>query len=198
MKKNTLTILLILFFYLRLTGQNNNESSKIIFNTGFEYIEPSHNNRQIKTTSVHFLYGWQYFQKTPLTIYVGTTLTYAYGSIIQLDENFNDVISKNNAFGIGPVFNIQFEPFIFEGFSISPYFSGGFILYSEKFPHGGDIYNFIWKAGGSLHYRLNNKFKINLSLIWMHVSNGQGLTPKNPSYEGFGINLSLTKFLKQE
>lgn len=31
----------------------------------------------------------------------------------------------------------------------------------------------------------------------MHVSNGQGISNKNPSYEGLGVNISVTKYRYQ-
>ena len=90
---------------------------------------------------------------------------------------------------------MRYQPFVYRGFSISPDFSGGLIFYSDKFPHGGDIYNFMWRMGGAVHYRFNKKYAINLNVKWMHVSNGQGLGPQNPSYEAWGIGFGFVKYL---
>jgi len=177
-------------------GQNTGgKDLKPILEGGIEYLYPIHDNRQIHTISCNFLYGWERFDKHPFTFQFGLTATRAWGNIIQLDSSFSEVKTDNKAIGIGPVFVVEYEPFVYKNFSVSPVFSGGIILYSNRFPHGGDIYNFMWRFGGAIHYGLKNKTKISLSGKWMHVSNGQGLSPKNPSYEGMGIEISITKYL---
>jgi len=70
---------------------------------------------------------------------------------------------------------------------------GAFILYDEEFPAGGEHYNFMWRAGPTLSYSFGHAYGIGVSYRWMHVSNGQGLTPNNPSYEAKGIGIQLRK-----
>lgn len=162
-----------------------------------EYLFPTDIDRDIQTVAFNILGGMEFFKKMPLSIYGGVTGTYVWGTIVQWDDNFNDVTYKNKTFGIGPVFLIRYEPFSYAGFSISPDFGGGVIFYLEDFPYGGDFYNFMWRVGGSINYRMdNNKYAFNLNAKWMHVSNGQGLGPHNPSYEAVGLGLGLARYFK--
>lgn len=126
---------------------------KILTNieVGLEYYTPIHNNRQIKTISADFLYGWESLKKTPFTFNFGGTITYAWGEITQLNQNFKEIVYQNKAAGIGPIFLVRIEPFVYQKFSFSPNFKGRILLYSKKFPFGGDIYNFMWRFGGAIH-----------------------------------------------
>ncbi len=163
---------------------------------GIEYYSPTSLSRDIQTISMNFLYGWERTRKFPLTLGGGITLTHAWGSIIQLDDNLNDVEFENSASGIGPIFCLKYELLRFQNWSVAPDFLGGVLLYSEKFPAGGDIYNFMWRLGGMLTYKVpESSTSLGISYRWMHVSNGQGLTPKNPSYEGAGVGFSFIKYL---
>ena len=65
------------------------------------------------------------------------------------------------------------------------------MVYSDRFPPGGDYYNFTWRMGGSLHIRLTDTVTLTAGARWMHVSNGQGLGRHNPAYESVGFPLGL-------
>ncbi|HEY0262789.1 MAG TPA: hypothetical protein VGB95_07165 [Chitinophagales bacterium] len=159
-----------------------------------EYLTPSHTYRNIQTTSINIWGGAEFFRKTPLTICGGITATYAWGNIKQWGNNFQEVTYKNQAFGIGPAFLLRFEPFVYKGFSIAPEVSLGVILYTQHFPYGGDIYNFMSRVGGSINYHINKKYAVNLNGKWMHVSNGQGFSEHNPSYEGWGFGVGFARY----
>jgi hypothetical protein len=161
---------------------------------GAEYMVPYHRNRQVQTVSADVLLGIQFFRKVRLSLYAGVTTTYAWGNIIQWDNNFKDVVYLNAAFGAGPAFLIRAEPVISKHVSLSADIHGGLILYSSRFPYGGDIYNFMWRLGPSVIYRITDQYSITLGLRWMHVSNGQGLGPQNPSYESFGANVHFIRY----
>lgn len=152
---------------------------------------PVHASRSIQTISSHFLAGAEFFKKTPFTVYVGITTTYAWGTIVQFDNNLKEVEYENNAFGIGPLFLLRFEPFVYKDFSVAPELTGGLIFYTNRFPYGGDIYNFMWRMGLTATYRITQKFAVLANVKWMHVSNGQGLGPQNPSYEAWGPGMGF-------
>ena len=154
-----------------------------------EYLVPTMDNRQIETVSLNMLYGWERKWRIPFVFKVGVTLSYAWGEITQLNEN--------DAFAAGPVFLSRIRLPIAKKVAFSPSFSGGILLYSEDFPFGGDIYNFMWRMGGTLDWQLNKYDQLNISVLWMHVSNGQGLNPGNPSYDGAGINVGYSKGLRR-
>ncbi len=165
-----------------------------LYECGIEYLAPTNSNRQIDTWSGNLFAGVQFFEKCPLRIYGGLTMTHANGE--QLDDQKTGVVYYNNVAGAGPVCHMRFEPFIYKGLSFSGDASGGIIFYTEDFPVGGDFYNFMWRRGFSLNYHFNNMFALNLNFKWMHVSNGQGLGPQNPSYEGKGFGLALSGYFK--
>lgn len=129
----------------------------------------------------------------------GLTATYARGTIIDWYSYTPPFIyHKTSAFGAGPVIHIQKEVFIKGRFSIEADASGGLILYNKRFPFGGDVYNFMFRGGGLLVYRMNDKFSIQAGYKWMHVSNGKGLGAFNPTYEGTGISVTLTRYFFRE
>ena len=118
----------------RLTAQ----TFKLKLEPSIEYLIPTDSDRNIETLSANLLLGLELFPRSPLSIYAGVTMTYAWGNIRQW-ENDVKIQHENKAVGIGPVFLLRFEPFIYYGFSISGDASGGLIFYSTDFPFGGDI-----------------------------------------------------------
>ena len=167
---------------------------RIKFEGGLEYIVPYDASRQIRTVSINLYPGVQLFQRVHLSLHAGITATYAWGNIIQWDQNFQNVTYQTAAFGIGPGILIRFEPLIVGRFSLSVDVAEKLLFYTAHFPAGGDIYNFMSSLGGSICYRVSKRDKVSFGGRWMHVSNGQGLNQHNPSYEGAGVNLSVIHY----
>lgn len=164
---------------------------------GAEYLYPIHDNRQIETLSFNVMHVWERWRDHPFTFGTGLTFTGVRGEITQHDDNWQRIVSDTAAIGLGPIFRVKFEPFVYRGFSPGAGVSGGLILYSDHFPPGGDIYNFMWRADVSLNYRGDdNRSFFSISWKTMHVSNGQGISDKNPSYEGDGLELSWGWYLE--
>ena len=161
---------------------------------GAEYMAPYDASRMIRTVSLNVYPSVQFFERVHLSIGVGITTTYAWGNIVQLGQNFQPYTLQTAAFGIGPGFLIRFEPLIVGRFSISLDVNEALILYTENFPAGGDVYNFMSRLGGSICYRVTRRDKIALGGRWMHVSNGQGFTQHNPSYPAGGANISVIHY----
>lgn len=163
--------------------------TKLEFST--EYLRPIHENRQIDTRTLNLLFGWERWPEHPFTFLFGLSLTHAAGEISQRDENFTERVLPSEATGLGPVFKVKFEPFVYRRLSAGAEIWGGVILYSDHFPAGGDIYNFMQRAGFSVSYRTRDgRHQVQASWKWMHVSNGQGIGDYNPSYEGSGPGVS--------
>jgi len=173
-------------------GQNTHTNIRF----DLEYLRPTQDNRNIKTLSLNWLFGRGRFANNPFKLGYGITTTYAWGSIIRDDESHQKVELENKAFGIGPVFQLRYELFINDRFSISPEFLGGLIFYSSKFPAGGDIYNFMWRIGTTVNYRFSNsKYTLGVGVKWMHISNGQKFFPKNPSYNARGFGFFVARYI---
>jgi|GEM_PF-872308 len=165
------------------------------FEIGGEYLVPTRYSNEIKTLSIHGFYWKKYFKKSSIMISAGITGTYAWGYSTQWESISDSTVKvvdyKTSAFGIGPIFQIDPTIVKIKRFKLNVEASGGVILYNRHFPYGGDIYNFMFRTGPSVIYKLNNNNSIKIGYRWMHVSNGQGMGNHNPFYEAQGINVSF-------
>ena len=151
-----------------------------------EYYLPIGEDRQIHSVFVNGLFGVEVIPGI-LILAGGVTVTGAWGSIVQWNDDFEDVRSDTLVGGVGPLFLIRCEPFHVGRFGLALDVAGAIVLYTRRFPPGGDIYNFTWRLGGALEVRATESLTVTAGVRWMHVSNGQGLGPQNPSYEGVGF-----------
>jgi lipid A 3-O-deacylase len=177
------------------TGKNSVDADR--YRIGIEYLYPTEESRDIQTINLNVYRRIGEFRPAKLAFYAGITATYASGDITQLEGELDqgtlrEVNYKNEAAGIGPglladlcFLNLGSFSFHFAG-------SGSFLLYDKQFPAGGDRYNFMWRGGAFLHYAIGNNQELGLGYLWMHVSNGQGMGPHNPSYDAQGMNLTFS------
>jgi lipid A 3-O-deacylase len=196
-----ITLLLLLFIFQGYTqpgqlsdsaGLNKSYSSKLEF--GAEYLVPTRFSNKIETISFSAFFWKKHFKSISVMFNVGVISTFGWGNIVQtkeISETIIDVTSyKSSAFGLGPALQTQFAPIQIKRFSLVLEVNGGFILYTNRFPYGGDVYNFMFRTGPSLTYRIKNNSFIKIGYRWMHVSNGKGYGPQNPFYEAQGVNVS--------
>ncbi len=125
------------------------------------------------------------------------TATFASGEITQLEGELNqgtlhDVVYSSDAVGIGPGVLTSLHLWQIGKLSLNLEGAGSFIIYNRDFPAGGDWYNFMWRGGPVLKYSIYQDHEIGLGFKWMHVSNGQGIGPQNPSYDGQGLNIQYS------
>ncbi|MFZ2323616.1 MAG: hypothetical protein WAV89_07965 [Ignavibacteriaceae bacterium] len=178
------------------TTSNNFESSSLpikFLEFGLEYYSPSHWNRQIKTININGFIGKEFVQSIGLHLFAGATITHAWGNIIAVNKNNKEEKFQTSAMGIGPVVLVRVQPLSIGRFSFSVDGLGGIILYNKSFPPGGDYYNFMFRLGGTIAFYLGNDLNLNIGLRRMHISNGQGVGPFNPFYEGTGLSLNIYK-----
>ena len=146
----------------------------------WDYTTTNNNERYLDTTSLHILK-----QIAPThhhkTLYRGITVTRPRGDIIWEYEEHN-----SSAVGIGPVYLLRYEKPQSGKLSQAFVLRGGFILYNKKFPYGGQYYNFMWRIGPQLIYKMNEHSSITVGYTLMHVSNG--LRTHNPGYDSHGIS----------
>lgn len=165
---------------------------------GAEYLTPTRYVNQIKTISLHGFFWKKRFENISIKISTGFICTYAWGTSRHFKELGDSVIlvtsHKTSAFGAGPVFQVDPTIMKFKRFSVIAEANLGVILYSNRFPYGGDVYNFIFKAGPSLDYKISEHSSFRVGYRWMHISNGQGNGNHNPFYEGYGLNVSFLTF----
>ena len=162
-----------------------------------EYLSPTKDDRNIETVNFDFNVLAAEIEKLNLSTYVGVVGTYATGDITQLEGDINqgtlrEVNYKNSAFGVGPGILLSFRLIEIGNVSFSLNGSGHFILYNKRFPAGGDYYNFMWRGGPVIEYKISGNKSVGVSYQESHVSNGQGVSPDNPSYDASGFALRYT------
>jgi hypothetical protein len=178
------------------TTSNNFESSSLppkFLEFGLEYYSPSHWNRQIKTININGFCGREFIQSIGLQLIVGVTITHAWGNIIALNKNNKEEKFQTSAMGIGPVVLVRVQPLTLGRLAFSVDGIGGIIIYNKSFPPGGDVYNFMFRLGAAISYNVCKDLNLNIGLRRMHISNGQGVGPFNPFYEGVGLSLNVSK-----
>jgi hypothetical protein len=86
----------------------------------------------------------------------------------------------------------------FPNWPVQPYLrlSAGFLLFLRgPFLPGGDFYEFILGYGAGLAIPIGARVSVMGDLQVVHLSNGQGLGPFNPAFDGYagliGINYAL-------
>jgi len=175
------------------TNHTTVEPTNNFWELGLEYYSPSHWNRQINTINLNGLIGKEFVPKIGLQIFAGITITHAWGNTIMVNELLKEVQYETSAIGIGPVILFRLQPLTISNFSFSIDALGGIILYNKSFPPRGDIYNFMFRLGGTICFYLGDDFSIKLGLRRMHISNGQGVGYFNPFYEGEGLSLNILR-----
>jgi hypothetical protein len=183
--------------YAQTATQDNNhttvEPSNNFLELGVEYYSPSHWNRQIKTINLNGLIGKEFIHPVGLQIFAGATITHAWGNVILVNEFLKEEQYETSAMGIGPVILFRLQPLSIGNFSFSIDALGGIILYNKLFPPRGDVYNFMFRLGGTIIFYVCHNYSLNFGLRRMHISNGQGVGSFNPFYEGEGLSLNLSK-----
>ena len=173
------------------------KSGKVTARIAMEYLYPTEDSRNIETTNLNAYIRIKKPKNVNLSILAGLTATYATGDITQLEGEFSEgtlreTNYKNTAVGIGPGILLDLRLWQGNKFSLHLDGSGSLIFYSEDFPAGGDRYNFMWRGGPVIRYDIGNGHDIGLGYLWMHVSNGKGLSADNPSYDAKGLGLQYS------
>ncbi len=160
-----------------------------------EHLWPIDDSRRIKTTSANAWIGRGILHQSWLAWRAGVTATWATGYILQFDDQFRDIRFDNAAAGVGPSLALRLQTPELARLVVGVEGSGGLIFYTRRFPAGGDIYNFMWRAGPSIECHVAERWWLGAGFRVMHVSNGQGLGPQNPSYEARGAVIWLGRSL---
>jgi len=87
----------------------------------------------------------------------------------------------------------------FPDWPVRPYarLSAGFLLFLRgPFLPGGDFYDFILGAGGGLEISVAAQVTLFGELTVSHLSNGQGVGPFNPAYDGWGALAGVNVLLQ--
>ena len=160
-------------------------------------LDPTKADRRLETINVHALLREVRFDTLPLAVPFGVTLSRVTGFITQLEGDFNrgtlhEQASESSAWGIGPVVQQRVKVLRWSAFTLRADLGEGALWYNRDFPYGGRRYNFMLQAGPTIGYApATGCLRASIGYRWMHVSNGGGLGPQNPSYGAAGVMLGL-------
>jgi len=158
---------------------------------------PVERERKIRTTNLDFLFRIKRFDIPDFKFYGGFTLSRSLGAItLQTGSSqagtLKDETFDSAATGAGPVLAIRTEFAHSGNVSASLDGSAGVLLYDRDFPGAGaSRYDFMFRYGPTLSYRLNDRQELSVTLRGMHVSNGQGFHPHNPEYNAAGVGVQF-------
>ena len=162
-----------------------------------EELGPVKRNRRIHTMNLHFLFRMKSFDIGMFKLYGGLTLSRARGNISFTTGSAEagtlmDEVFDSAATGAGPVLAIRTEFARSGNVSASLDGSAGVLLYDRDFPGAGaSRYEFMFRYGPTLSYRLNDRQELSVTLRGMHVSNGQGFHTHNPEYNAIGLGVQF-------
>ncbi len=159
-------------------------------------IGPVESDRKIRTTNLDFLLRITRFDSPECKFYGGLTVCRARGTITRRTGSvqagtLRDETFDSAATGAGPVLTIRAEFARSGDVSASLDGSAGVLLYTRDFPAGASRYEFMFRLGPTLSYRLNDRQDLSVTLRGMHVSNGQGFNRHNPEYNGIGVGVQF-------
>src|SRR2546425_12174418 len=157
-----------------------------------EELGPIKRNRQIHTTNLHFLFRMKSFDIGDFKLYGGLTVSRARGTISYRTGSLEagtliDKSYDSTASGAGPVLAARVGLARGRNLSASLDGSAGVLLYDRDFPAGASRYEFMFRYGPTLSYRLNDRQDLSVTLRGLHVSNGQGFKPHNPANNAIGL-----------
>ena len=114
------------------------------------------------------------------------------GSCFNRAAAVHEQASESSAWGIGPVVQQRVKVLRWSAFTLRADLGEGALWYNRDFPYGGRRYNFMLQAGPTIGYApATGCLRASIGYRWMHVSNGGGLGPQNPSYGAAGVMLGL-------
>lgn len=125
---------------------------------------------------------------------MGLTLSRATGHITQLAGSWEEgtlrtEILDSPAWGIGPGVELQYDLLNLATGRLHMDLGAALQIHDRRFPAGGDHYNGLFRIGPAWSQSWGDGRSFTVGWRWMHLSNGQGPGPHNPSTEGRGLVL---------
>lgn len=148
---------------------------------GLVFYRPLHADRPLDLG----LLEWPWVEKRsgPLGWRLGLVASQARGRIRQTDPTGAAYWLDSPAWGLGPQAEVRWRWPVGDGVALGWTLSAALQLHDRDFPSGGRRYNGLFQTGPLL--TLDG---VGCHLGWRvsHLSNGRGLGPDNPAYEGQG------------
>jgi hypothetical protein len=155
---------------------------------GLGAFEPLHANRDLRLVNAQAMLLEKEPEGSPLRLRLGITASAARGHIRQgIGNDAPDLVS--NAQGLGVTAEARLRLVSAGPLSLNLTLGATPMVHDRGFPAGGTRWNGMFEAGPSLAWRDAAGGHWTVGARWLHLSNGKGLTPENPSYEGRGVAL---------
>lgn len=151
---------------------------------GLDSFEPLHANRQLHLTNAHAYLREKQLERWPITLRLGLVAQHARGEITQLTDTLSEETLHSPGHGLGISAEARWR--VWGGLHLDA--SAAPMLYDRRFPAGSAHYNGMFQAGPSISWHMGPG-QWTLGARWLHISNGRGLGPDNPSTEGRGLVL---------
>jgi hypothetical protein len=162
---------------------------------GASYYTPTQDHRDIDVMVLDLSDAWKFCR---VFEFQGRfTLFHAHGSRTDAPSGV-DPDSTATGFAAGPA--VRFYPFDVLGSErVRPYLEGSaqFLFTPDTrdgFPSGGTAVNGFLRAGAGVKFQLGQRSAIEATYDWFsHASNGVGLVPQNPMWNGHGGGIALSR-----
>lgn len=158
---------------------------------GVDTFAPIHADRQLHLTNAHAYVLQKDISALRLSLKFGASVSRATGHITQLQGSDSDGLMQQNydspAWGIGPSIEAKAAIWTTHSVRLTMDLSAAGMLYDRAFPAGGLRYNGVFQIGPSVDFAIGPRQSLSVGARWLHLSNGHGLTPQNPSFEGRGL-----------
>jgi hypothetical protein len=158
---------------------------------GVDAFAPIHADRQLHLTNAHAYVLQKDISALRLSLKFGASVSRATGLITQLQGSGSDGLMQQNydspAWGIGPTIEAKAAIWTTPAARLTMDLSAAGMLYDRAFPAGGLRYNGVFQIGPSVDFAIGPRQSLLVGARWLHLSNGHGLTPRNPSFEGRGF-----------
>jgi hypothetical protein len=186
MRKLVRLVIIINFLLICTPGMSYCYANDSKLEMDWDYLTATAKSRDLDTVSLHILH--KISETKGRSVYSGITITRALGNIIPGQQT---QAQESSAVGIGPVYMIRNEKYHSGKLSAAVDMSGGFIVYNNKFPAGGEYYNFMWRIGPQYIYKFSQNSSVSMGYMLMHVSNGLHSQIHNPSYNAHGVSFGF-------
>lgn len=158
-----------------------------------QHLEPTKPDRRIRTLTADIGVARVLSPRLDVHVSFAFTATVARGRIVQLDSALQASRLDGSAIGLGPAVQFRARPVALGPVRLGAEVSAGLLWYSSGFPPGGDRYNGMLRLGPAASVQIGARHALTVTGHWMHASNGQGLVPRNPSYEAKGLTIGIER-----
>lgn len=156
--------------------------------SGEVFFPEDADNRDIRIYAVSLLLENELRPGLLLIGAVGPTVT---RGVFVRDEDPEGLELDSDRVGLGTAGFIRWRPARRGGIAPFVELAFGMLFTTRDFPPDGTPWNFNQRYGVGLDVQVSPRISLAVAYRHLHVSNGKGLVPENPSYDGDGLMLGI-------